>query len=703
MSVISSPPTTRYSSADLQTRIARLYDHLYANAQVRTPNGISVEVGKILHTGMFVEEAQGRAPAFEFGRSELKDVLDSSSELVRQLAGSVRKRFREMNAAWRLYDEDASIELGDPDIAFACAQFDGLLLGDRSRDVFGDALEIFRSTWAKRAGGQFFTDQRVTHLAMALLEFDPRAGDDLVDPAAGTGGFLLAALNRIRALLDRDGDQGSREELLATLARQSLKGVEVDPDVCAAANATLAARIGPLNPPIVTQADTLKALTGNGGQVTRLCLDSHRCVATNPPFGTKITIKDPQVLRSFHLARVQSSPRELTLGVERVSARAPDILFLELGVRLLAPGRGRLAIVVPYQILSGPQTLFIRQWLLRHAEVLAVVDLPLETFQPHTGTKACLLVVRRRPAPLESLSDAHDTQVFMSTPKWIGHDRRGNPVLRKDEAGRGTGEVLTDFAEVEAALAAFRRGEAPGKYHEGSFVVEAFNIARDPLCRLNALYYRPSGVRLAAATLARSEHDWRRVRLGDVVQRVFFPTRFKRDYVRASPGAVPFLGGANISEWIHTSTKWLRGDDPRRDELVVREGWILITRSGTTGIVSSVPKAWDGVAMSEHVIRVVPDPAKLSARYLEVFLRSTLGQDVLARGVFGSVIDEITPEYVCDIEVLVPKSTAEYSLIVKMLEDAQEARQTSIELMTETVRIMNKALLGERRLASEVD
>ena len=50
---------------------------------------------------------------------------------------------------------------------------------------------------------------------------------------------------------------------------------------------------------------------------------------------------------------------------DKITFRAPDILFLEQNVKLLIPGEGRLSIVLPYQILSGPQTLFVRTWLLK--------------------------------------------------------------------------------------------------------------------------------------------------------------------------------------------------------------------------------------------------------------------------------------------------------------------------------------------------
>ena len=135
-----------------------------------------MEVGKVLHSGIFTEECLGRTPAFNYRRTG-RDLTKAPAE-VELIAREVRHRFSEMNAKWALYPQTEELNLEDFDLAFVCVELGGILLSDRDRDVFGDALELFRGQWAKRAGGQYFTDQHVTRLAMNLLAFDPRRGDD---------------------------------------------------------------------------------------------------------------------------------------------------------------------------------------------------------------------------------------------------------------------------------------------------------------------------------------------------------------------------------------------------------------------------------------------------------------------------------------------------------------------------------------------
>jgi len=93
--------------------------------------------------------------------------------------------------------------------------------------------------------------------------------------------------------------------------------------------------------------------------------------------------------------------------------------------------------------------------------------------------------------------------------------------------------------------------------------------------------------------------------------------------------------------------------------------------------------------MSEHVIRIVPDTEKIAPEYLLAFLRSKYGKEQLARGIFGSVIDEITPEYLGDILVYVPASKEKLEEIIQLIRRGEDFRQTGIESITEAIGIMD--------------
>ncbi len=664
-------------TAELQSKITNIYNHLYANAGTRTPHGIANEVGKVLHTASFMEKNKSsKKPAFEFTPKQIKDNLNGK---VSNVAKEIRRQFSKMNAKWNFYDDE--INLNDFDLVYTCCQLSGVLVTDKQRDVFGDAIEIFRGQWAKQVGGQFFTDGLVTKLAMQLLEFNPHKGDDLVDICSGTGGFLLAGLNHIREQLEQSGiAEENLERDLVHLAKKSLKGQEVDKEVAKIANATLTSRLGTSDEEYVQNGDSL--LISDTGKIK---YDSHLCVASNPPFGTKITVKDHKILEKFDLAKVSSRSNTL-FPAHKIAKRSPDILFVEQNVKLLVPDKGRLSIVLPYQILSGPQTMYVRDWLMKNTVIQSIIDLPGETFQPHTGTKTCLITLKRRATVIEELSEIEDYPIFMSIPKWIGHDRRGKPVYKKNVEGKQTNEILTDFPQLSAAYTAYKSGKSPESIHESSFVISSSDIISADLLQFNAQYHKPSKFDKSLA----NRKEWDFVNLEDLTTKIFYPGRFKRNYVDFSENAVPFFGGSDILQLWSWTNKWISSNHPKIKELAVQKNWVIVTRSGSTGIVSIVPEAWNGYAMSEHIIRIIVDEDKISPYYLMGFLRSEYCQEIIAKGVFGSVIDEIDPSFLGKIKVPIPKSERIINQMIEEIAKAEEARNNAILQTKQTVKKMDK-------------
>lgn len=419
-------------------------------------------------------------------------------------------------------------------------------------------------------------------------------------------------------------------------------------------NASIAARAGSESGGIISIGDSLD-LSGYERRGSRIKPGAHKCLATNPPFGSKTPIRDEGVLKRFELSRINGSSKDsLAYSRGKASGRPPDVLFIEANVRLLKPGEGRLAIVCPYQILSGPQTYYVRDWIIRNCRVLSVIDLPPETFQPHTGTKTSLLVVKRRKEPLFDRLSAGTERIFRATPKWIGHDRRGNAIYKKLPDGTLSTEILSDFDEVEGSLIRFY--ENPKLKPSGSecFSISIKDVLKDDAIRLNAKAYRHFHGSNAIKTITKPGRGWNVELLENLVEDVFCPGRFKRDYTECYDGAVPFLGGSDITGNIWETEKWLRHDDPKLDRLAVRRGWVLVTRSGATGVVSMVPDEWDGFAMSEHVIRIIPSERVISGHYIHSYLSTPYCQQKIKSSVFGSVIDEINPSSLKKLEVPIP-------------------------------------------------
>ena len=622
----------------LQKRIDTIFDYLYASSSIKNTESIAFEFAKVLHTGIYIEKQLEKKPAFNDFVFYENGSMFSNSDSVK----SIRELFKEMNKKTGLYPDEAAINFSDSDIDYICSHFSDLELTSKGLDIIGDSLEIFRNYSIKSLGGQFFTDPKVTKLAVDIIDFNPLKGDLLADICSGTGGFLLAAINKLRTSHELD------DRKFCSLVQKQIHGKEIDETVRQAANRNIQSNIG-MKAEFVVSANSLELDSSE--------FNKYDCLATNPPFGTKITINDFAILDKFELSKKPKCLNPIPTP--------PDILFLEQNIKLLKPETGRLAIVLPYQILSGPKTAYIRKWILRNCILQAVIDLPAETFQPHTGTKTALLIVKKRKNPVEEPQAIDDYNFFIAKPNWVGHDRRGLPVYKKNPDGSISNEILCDFDSVFEDWKRFLYNEDL----ETSFC-KKINIKRvfdDESNRMNALVFMGN---------QETEKMDNCVPLSSLVSKIFYPGRFKRNYVEYSYDAIPFLGGANITEHIISTKKYISKDDPHLSQLEVKEGWILITRSGTTGIVSIVPKAWDGFAISEHVIRIIPDEKKEDPNYLYAFLQSDFAKQQLSKQVFGSVIDEISPEAVGNLQVPIIKEGIKQeicSLINKYTEQRNES------------------------------
>jgi len=164
-------------------------------------------------------------------------------------------------------------------------------------------------------------------------------------------------------------------------------------------------------------------------------------VIANPPFGTKIKIESQDILDQYDLAHVwHKEGGRWVMDSALRNAMSPEILFVERCVKFLKPGKGKLGIVLPDGILGNPDNEYIRYWIMANCQVLASVDLPVETFLPRTGTQTSVLILRRKSEQeklAESLSgETINYSIFMAIAKAIGKDRRGNTTFVRDELGR---------------------------------------------------------------------------------------------------------------------------------------------------------------------------------------------------------------------------------------------------------------------------
>jgi type I restriction enzyme M protein len=330
-----------------------------------------------------------------------------------------------------LADEPRS-RLADEHLHVCVDALEGHALLDAGFEVMDNAFEFLISHTAKGSKGQYFTPRHVVDACVRILK--PKQGEVIVDPACGSGGFLLHSMQYALA-------RGGNEHSAAGYAQQSLWGFDFDVRAVEVARALmLLAGDGQSNVLRLNSLFTPDSLTQLDDDVPQMTIEDvlrtragnftgFDAVLTNPPFAGEV--REPALLDSYDTSR----------GGRRVER---DVLFLERCVRLLKPG-GRLGIVLPHNKLGALQWTSVREWLLSRMRVVAVLGLGRHTFLPHTAQKASVLFAEKRSAVVSPLPD--DGILFLISEQ-DGKDSRGRIVVR--DGGDGSA-ALWDRADHDLA------------------------------------------------------------------------------------------------------------------------------------------------------------------------------------------------------------------------------------------------------------
>ncbi|MEU4313940.1 N-6 DNA methylase [Nocardia sp. NPDC024068] len=352
----------------------------------------------------------------------------------------------------QIFKASELIELQPNILAYIVSQLQMYSLLSSDVDVKGKAYEEIVGSNLRGDRGEFFTPRNVVNMMVRMT--DPKEDMLVLDPACGTGGFLISAMNYV---VDRIKEQviasGRRPEARDTairdrvdqFLRNNLIGLDFNPELVKATKMNMVMNNDGSGG--LFQANSLAApATWSSDLRARNLMSSVDIILTNPPFGSKIPIDDPSVLEQYELghAWVYDLSADTWTRQHETSSRPPEILFIERCIQFLKPGSGIAAMVLPDGILGSPGLGFVRQWLLDNTVILGSFDLHPDTFQPGTSVQTSVLVLRRKSD--EERRYMPDYPVFMAICDRIGHDKRGNTIYVRDAEGY---EVV---AEVEDAV-----------------------------------------------------------------------------------------------------------------------------------------------------------------------------------------------------------------------------------------------------------
>jgi type I restriction enzyme M protein len=257
-------------------------------------------------------------------------------------------------------------------------------------DVLAKAFQVFRTKSLKSGEGQFLTPQRVIRPSVMVLEITSQ--DKVIDPACGTGGFVIEVLRQIQ---EREFPEDDRD--LQKFANDNLYAVDIDPIGTKLTRAMM----------IAARADATHVLMGDSVRVDRWgekfpslavelgdgeggVAESFTVVVTNPPFGAdlKVTAADARAA-GYTISRAAAASQT----TEHVDLEI-GLIYLELAHKLLQLG-GRVGIVLPETYFFSFQYRWLPGWLEGRFALRGMFNIAMEAFEEFCRAKTNFYVFEK--------------------------------------------------------------------------------------------------------------------------------------------------------------------------------------------------------------------------------------------------------------------------------------------------------------------
>src|SRR5436190_8052083 len=302
----------------------------------------------------------------------LKHVKEAVFPFIKTLGGA--------GGSFAAQMENAEFKINKPSLLIeACKAIDAMQISAQNQDVQGDLYEyLLGKLNAAGQNGQFRTPRHIIRMMVNMR--DPRPGERICDPAAGTCGFLVNAWQHLLEThtdprditYDEEGYPhgltGSKltKEEYEFSQTKALTGFDSDSRMTILRIGSMNLMLHRIAAPNVRYTDTLsKAFTDER---------AYDVVLANPPFKGAIDAADVNP----------------TLPVK---CKKTEILFLHLFLRLLESG-GRAAVIVPDGVLFGSSNahITIRKKIIEENRLEAVVSMPSGVFRPYAGVSTAVLL-----------------------------------------------------------------------------------------------------------------------------------------------------------------------------------------------------------------------------------------------------------------------------------------------------------------------
>ena len=628
------------SRQELLNKFQQCHDILWEGGK-RNPAEAFDEMSKLMFCKIWDERwltKKGEPYKFQIGTYETK----------REVAKRIREIYKKAQEVEPgVFTEP--IKVSDALIYSVVRILQDISLSKADLDAKGEAFEQFLGKIFKGEMGQYFTPREIVRFMVSFLK--PTEEDYIVDPACGSGGFLLEVLEVMRKKLFSELEERDAQDRWKDFASKQVWGIEINSQLARVAMMNMILHEdGHTN---IENGDALddpetwikEGLRNNFGKKFTLLL-------TNPPFGAEIRRDEKHYLENYELGR----------GRRR---QKTEILFIERSLEFLKPG-GRMGIIVPDGILANSTLQYVRDYIMDKAQILAIISLPPGAFSYYgAGVKASILFLRKKK---EGEILPKNYPIFMAEVNHIGYDTTGREdknefpeVLEEWEKFKEyyLNEDFTPKRELDTNIPFFRNS------------LQIFGIGRSQIeGRLDVTYYKPEYKKVYEELEKAPYKTVKLKEIADVVSGPFGSAIKVSDYRETG---IPLIRISNIKGYTIT---WDENNplvfiskelSNKLKSTQVMPGDIVVSQRGTLGEFALVPDTFKVWNISANLIAI--KNIKCNSKYLLWYL-SIFGKKLLERSVSGQVQPKITTFDVKELPVLLPPEDIQEKF-VEMMETTQ--------------------------------
>lgn len=614
------------SKEELIRALEKSHNTVWQGGKLAPTNAFD-EVSKLLFCKLKDEKSTIKHSPYEFqiGSYETVKVIFERIDGIYQ---SAKKEDAEV------FKEDIQIE---PRVVYSVVEhLQELAITKIDLDTKGLAFERFMEDFFKGKMGQFFTPREVINFCVKMINL--QRSDLIIDPACGSGGFLLSTMDLIKENAESNYDKEDALQHWHKFARDNLFGIEINDQI---------ARVCKMNMIIhddghtnIISTDSLKPME----EITKIHKSFKRnqfdILLTNPPFGAIVKSTEKNYLDSY------------TLGINRKNQKT-EILFIERCFDFLKEG-GKMAIILPDGILTNTSSQYVRDYILERVQILAVVSLPQITFVHFgTGVKSSVIFLKKK----EKDEKLGKFPIFMGIANHIGYDASG----RKDP--------INDFDDILIEYRKFEKSEKGNRrFGTKSFVLDYNDIDG----RLDAEYYKPEYTALNKKLATSSNFEI--VRFEDIIDIISSGAtpKIEGNFYSDSLSGIYFLRVQNITkkginlENVKYINREVHETMLKRSQL--RENDLIFTITGKIGVTAVVPKNFEG-NINQHSVKITLkeyyNSIKILPGYIALYFNLPIGQKLSFREITGITRPALTYSALKELSVPLPSFKVQEEILEK--------------------------------------